>query len=182
MPRVYTKRKMTESQEQQVGQDSVRELTPDGNAMTKARSEPVEDIKSEIETAGRYIKRNAEGRIISNPTRGKKWEEEMAFMNEIITVRVHPTTDKNANPFPEVWVNGRVQRFVRGAEQKVKRMFVDRLARSKGTTFDNVKTKDMDGEDKFVYPSHTAEVYPFVVINDSPKGEQWLKKVLSEAA
>lgn len=155
MPRVTT-RKMVESQEQKVGQDGVREIT-ENHEMTEQIIEPVDGPRS------------------------KKWLDEMAFMNEMVTVRVHPTTDKNANPFPEVYVNGRVQRFVRGAEQQVRRCFVEVLARAKGTTYDNLKTKDVDGEDKYVYPSHTAEVYPFVVINDTPKGEAWLKKVLAEA-
>lgn len=165
MPRVQ-KRSMTESQEQTVGQDSVREIQSDGE-MKQARSEVV-DGHHLIETVG------AEAG-------NKKWLDEMAFMNEIVTVRVHESTDKNANPFPEVYVNGRVQRFVRGEEQKVRRCFVEVLARAKGTTYDNVKLKDNEGEDKYAYPSHTAEVYPFVVIDDSPKGKAWLKATLAAA-
>lgn len=183
MPRVYKQRKMVESQEQKVGQDGIREITKD-HEMTKAASEVVDghhlDGVIEIST-GQHARVDANGKIISNPTRGKKWMDEMAFMNEMVTVRVHPTTDKNANPFPEIWVNGRVQRFVRGAEQQVRRCFVEVLARSKGTTFDNVKVKDAEGEDKYVYPSNTAEIFPFTVINDSPKGEKWLKDVLKSA-
>lgn len=165
MARVY-KRKMTESQEQKAGQDTTREFNADGE-LNKPRSETV-DGHHLIETAG------AEAG-------NKKWLDEMAFMNEEVTVRVHPSTDKNANPFPEVFVNGRVQRFVRGAEQKVRRCFVEVLARAKGTTFDNVKMKDPEGEDKYVYPTHTAEVYPFVVIGDTPKGDVWLKRVMAQA-
>lgn len=157
MPRVYVKRKMVESQEQKVGQDGVREFTPDHKL-------PPTDIE-----------------IVDSPVSKTKLDE-MAFMNEIVTVRIHPTTDKNANPFPEVWVNGRVQRFVRGAEQKVRRCYVEVLARAKGTTFDNVKMKDNEGEDKYVYPTHTAEVYPFVIVDDSPRGEAWLKALLAQAA
>ncbi|MFA6972408.1 MAG: hypothetical protein WC208_13565 [Gallionella sp.] len=165
MARVY-KRKMVESQEHKVGQDGVREFQADGE-LNKPKSKTV-DGHHMIEVAG-------------VEATNKKWLDEMAFMNEIVTVRVHPTTDKNANPFPEVFVNGRVQRFVRGAEQKVRRCFVEVLARAKGTTFDNVKSKDPEGEDKYSYPTHTAEVYPFVVINDTPKGEAWLKSVLAQA-
>ena len=78
-------------------------------------------------------------------------------------------------------MNGRVQRFVRGHEQQVRRCFVERLARLKLTTFDNLKTKEVDGEDVYRYPTHTALVYPFVCINDSEKGKQWLKDILSQA-
>lgn len=174
MTRKYTSRKMTESQEQQVGQDSVREFVGD-EELNKPKSETMDGhhLGGELERIGF----DANGKRI----RSKKWHEEMAFMNEIVTVRVHPTTDKNANPIPDVYVNGRVQRFVRGEEVKCRRCFVEVLARAKSTTFDNLKTKGPDGEDKYVYPSHTAEVFPFVVIGDSPKGEAWLKRVLAEA-
>lgn len=183
MTRVYAKRKMVESQEQQVGQDSVREITAN-NEMSPARSESVDGhhlAAGQIEVSSRNIKYDKDGRIISAPVRDEKWLAEMAFMNEMVTVRIHPSNDKNANPLPDVYVNGRVQRFVRGAEQQVRRCYVEVLARSKQTTFDNVKVKDPEGEDKYVYPSHTAEIFPFTVINDSAKGEQWLKKVLAQA-
>lgn len=111
--------------------------------------------------------------------RSKKWHDEMAFANEMVTVRVHTTTDKNAHPLPEVFVNGRVQRFPRGEEIKVRRCFVERLARAMATTFGNMKIKGPDGEDKYVYPPSSAEVIPFTVIGDTPKGEVWLKSVLS---
>ena len=104
----------------------------------------------------------------------------MAFANEMVTVMVHPSTDKMAHPFPEVIVNGRVQRFVRGNEQNVRRCFVEKLARLKKTTYDNLKTKDVNGEDVYRYPTNTALEYPFVCINDSEKGKQWLKQILSE--
>ena len=185
MARVY-KRKMTESQEQKAGQDTTREFTADGE-LNKPRSEAV-DGHHLIETAGTKpvfradmtASEKMEAMVIHAQSQ-KKYLDEMAFMNEEVTVRVHPSTDKNANPFPEVFVNGRVQRFVRGAEQKVRRCFVEVLARAKGTTFDNVKMKDTEGEDKYVYPTHTAEVYPFVVIGDTPKGDAWLKQVMAQA-
>lgn len=111
----------------------------------------------------------------------KEWLDEMQFMNEEVTVLVHESTDKNSHPFPEVTVNNRVQRFVRGVEQKVRRCYVERLARARLTTYDNVKFKRPDGEDDYHYPPHTGLVYPFAVIGDSEKGKAWLKKILAEA-
>lgn len=148
-------RKMTESQEQQVGQDGVREFNADNELPQIAVTPPGK--------------------------KSKKWMEDMAFANEMVLVRVHEDTNKYANPFPEIWVNGRVQRFVRGHEQTVRRCYVEKLARLKLTTFDNLKTKDVDGEDVYRYPSHTGLLYPFVVIGDSPKGDRWLKDILAEA-
>ena len=183
MPRVYTKRKMVESQEQTIPQGKTREFAKDGT-LPNPKLEPGDLPQSGvIEIAGTSnIRRNAEGKIISNPTRGKKWLDEMAFMEEEVLVRIHTTTDKNANPIPDVYVNGRVQRFLRGQEQRVKRKFIAKLAQSQSTVYDNVKTQGADGEDKYIYPPNTAEVYPFTVINDSPKGEQWLKALMASPA
>lgn len=152
--RPVTVRKMTESQEQQVGQDGVREFN-EKNELPQIQVVPPEG-------------------------KSKKWLEDMAFANEIVTVMIHESTDKSANPFPEVIVNGRVQRFVRGHEQQVRRCYVEKLARMKLTTYSNLKTKDVDGEDVYRYPSSTGLQFPFVVIDDSPKGVAWLKGILAE--
>lgn len=156
MPRKYEKRSHLESQEQQVGQDGIRQF-------------------DDVEETPRRVIEKVDGE------KPKAWLDEAAFMNEEVTVMIHESTDKTASPFPEVWVNGRVQRFVRGAEQKVRRCFVERLARAKLTTYDNVKSKNVDGDDTFVYPSHTGLLYPFVVIGDNDKGKSWLKRVMAEA-
>ena len=158
-------RPMVESQEQQIGQDGIREFNKD-NEIPHVKTESLIDISGARRKKG--------------GPRGQQWLDDMAFANEIVKVMVHESTDKIAHPFPEVNVNGRVQRFVRGHEQKVKRFFVEKLARLKLTAFDNVKTKDVDGEDVYRYPTHTGLVYPFTVIEDSEKGKQWLKQILAE--
>jgi hypothetical protein len=184
MPRIYTKRKMTESQEQDIGKVKTREFAAD-SSLPKPKIEPQEEQAHQgvIEVASMCnIRRNADGKIISNPTRGKKWMDEMAFMEEIVTVRVHTTTDKNANPIPDIYVNGRVQRFLRGHEQKVKRLFLAKLAQSQVTSFDCQLVKDHEGQDKYVYPGTSAEIYPFTVIGDTPKGDAWLKGLMRQTA
>jgi len=148
-------RKMTESQEQTVGQSGVREFDKN-NELTKLPT-----VQTEKKSA--------------------KWMEDMAFANEIVTVRIQPDTNKASHPFPEVWVNGRVQRFVRGEEQKVRRCYVEKLARMKLTSYDNLKTKDVNGEDVYRYPHTTGLVFPFTVVGDTPKGDAWLKQILQEA-
>jgi len=182
MPRIYKNRGIIETQEHQVGQDGVRQIN-ENHELPQIKTEQVdgEGLGGVIEKAGRHQQFNADGKLISDPTRGKKWIDEMAFMEELVTVIVHESTDKLAHPFPEVTVNNRVQRFVRGHEQQVKRKFLERLARAKLTTYDNQKTKDVDGEDTYRYPTHTALQFPFAVIGDSEKGKAWLKKVLAEA-
>lgn len=174
MARQYTKRKMIESQEQDIPQGGTREFT-ESDKLNRPQSETADGHHHTpvLESLGF----DANGKRI----RPKKWYDEMAFMSEMVTVRIHPSTDRNANPLPDVYVNGRVQRFPRGEELSVRRCFVAVLAQSRLTTFDNQKVKGPDGEDKYVYPAHTAEVYPFTVINDTPKGEAWLKNLLRAA-
>lgn len=165
-------RSMVESQEQSAPSQPAREFDAAGNLTGggKIDSPDSHHLGGELERLGF----DANGKRI----RGKKWHEEMAFANEIVTVRIHHSTDRNAHPLPEVWVNGRVQRFPRGEEIQVRRCYVERLARAMATTYGCVKTKGADGEDKYEYPRVSAEVYPFTVIGDSPKGEAWLKSIL----
>lgn len=165
-------RKMVESQEQSAPAQPVREFDAEGNliGVAKIQSQDGHHLGGELERLGF----DAEGKRI----RGKKWHDEMAFANEMVVVRVHQSTDKNAHPLPDVFVNGRVQRFPRGEEVTVRRCFVERLARAMATTYGNVKTKGADGEDKYIYPPSSAEVYPFTVIGDTSKGEAWLKGIL----
>lgn len=159
-------RPMVESQEQKVGQDGVREFNKDNEL-------PHVEVASPSEISGARRKKGG--------LRDKKWLDDMAFANEYITVMVHESTDRMAHPFPEVSVNGRTQRFVRGHEQKVRRYFVEKLARLKLTTYGNVKTKDVDGEDVYRYPQHTGLVYPFVIVNPTAKDAAWLKGILAES-
>jgi hypothetical protein len=45
----------------------------------------------------------------------------LAFNEELIDVVVHESTEVNATPLVETYVNGVPQRFVRGQTQRVKR-------------------------------------------------------------
>lgn len=107
----------------------------------------------------------------------------LAFMEEEITVLVHDTTDPTAEPLPEV-INGgdrNRQYFIRGQEQKVKRKYVEVLARAKRTGYASEKFVNAVGEDQYRYPGHTALRFPFTVTHDpNPKGREWLKAILSE--
>ena len=172
MARTYAKRNMVESQELAVPQEGTREFTESGE-LNKVEYQSV-DGHHHTPTLDN-LGFDASGKRI----RPKKWHDEMAFMNEIVTVRVHPSTDRNAHPLPDIYVNGRVQRFPRGEEINVRRCFVEVLARARLTTHGNQKIQDANGDDKYIYPAHTAEVYPFTVINDSQKGEAWLKSVMA---
>lgn len=152
-------RRKIEAAEEQVGQPGIVTMPSDG----EARLERPEIV----------------------PVDGPDWKakaELLAFMEEPVTVVVHTSTDKNASQIVEVWNDGRVQRFLRGEEQVVKRKFVEVLARAKSDTFRSVEYMDEAGNQAFRYPKTTSLKYPFAVIrDDNPKGSAWLKKILAEA-
>lgn len=174
MTRKYTPRKMVESQEHQPATQAPREFNEAGELPN-----PKIETPDGHHLGGTPVLENLGFDANGKRIRSKKWHDEMAFANEMVRVRVHATTDKNAHPLPEVYVQGRVQRFPRGEEIMVRRCFVERLARAMATTYGNLKIKGPDGEDKYVYPPSTAEVIPFTVIGDTPKGEAWLKGILT---
>ena len=177
MTRKYTPRKMVESQEHKPATQAPREFNEAGELPN-----PTIPTQDGHHLGGAPVLESLGFDANGKRIRSKKWHDEMAFANEMVTVRVHTTTDKNAHPLPDVSVQGRVQRFPRGEEIKVRRCFVERLARAMATTFGNLKIKGPDGEDKYVYPPSSAEVVPFTVINDTPKGEAWLKSLLTTPA
>lgn len=159
MPRV--KREVVAHQDvTQVGQDNPRDMPSSGPAkLEPALIEPVPGpkIKEKIEAA--------------------------AFDADPVTIVVHESTNQNDDTVVETWVNGRAQRFIRGEHITVKRMFVEKLARSKKTTFRQEKYVDQAGFDSYRHIPTTALMYPFSLIADpNPKGGQaWLQKVLAEA-
>jgi hypothetical protein len=118
------------------------------------------------------------------PVSGPDWKDKaalLAFMEEPVTVVVHTSSDKYAVVIPEIWVDGRVQRFLRGEEMIVKRKFVEGLARAKLDTFQNQEYTDENGDRNFRYPKSVALKYPFAVTHDAnPRGGPWLKKILAE--
>jgi hypothetical protein len=120
---------------------------------------------------------------IATPDMAGDYAAQLAFMEEKLDVIVHESTDKNADPIVDVYVNGVPQRFIRGQVQTVRRKFVEVLANARETS---IQTKNLTGNDGEVMQrinKHTALRYPFSVSNDpsGPRGAVWLKQVLSAA-
>ena len=106
--------------------------------------------------------------------------EQEKFMNEVVTVMVHESTDQNDAELVQVGINGRTQFFKRGVPQDVRRCYLERLARSKKTSY----SQNLDhilGEQMNNMRSHNALKYPFSVLEDrNPKGSAWLRGILAE--
>ena len=143
-----------------IGQDNPRAMSSTG----KARIEP-----GTVEVIDRVM-----------PTKEKL--EALKFDQEELMVLIHDSTNPTDDPIPYVINGGRRQAFIRGQKQKVKRMYVEILARMKKTTYTQTKEKDSQGIDTVINHPHTALVFPFSVIHDpNPRGAAWLEAILAEA-
>ena len=110
--------------------------------------------------------------------------DELAFMEEVLEIVVLPTADKTESKVVEAGCNGQRQFFVRGVRQKVKRKYVEVLARSKPIDYEHRMTKnETTGEvQNSMIPKEAALKYPFEVKYDpsGARGEAWLSKVLAD--
>jgi hypothetical protein len=105
-----------------------------------------------------------------------------AFMNEMVTVMVHSTTDENQPNHVVVNCNGMNQPLIRGVPTTVKRKYVEILARMKETKYTQV-TRNPAAPDQIDMVARHGLSYPFDLIEDNnPRGRAWLQNVLAEPA
>lgn len=113
-----------------------------------------------------------------------KKAEELIFMQDIVTVILHDTNEPNADPTPCVTVNGINQFFIRGERVQCKRMFVNRLAEMKRTSYTQAEGVDSSGARAYWQKKHNSLVYPFAVVEDpaGERGRAWLDAKLKAPA
>lgn len=105
-----------------------------------------------------------------------------AFMNELVTVYVHPTTDENQSPHVILNCNGVNQPIVRGVATQIRRKYLEILARMKETKYTQV-TPNPAAPDVSELRARHGLVYPFEVMADNnPRGRAWLNNVMAEPA
>jgi len=110
----------------------------------------------------------------------KSQAEAEMFANEILTVIVQQDGSDNAVENPCATVNGTSQYFIRGQEQKIKRKYVEALARGRVTKYEQ-KTPDPTRPENIQMVERNTLVYPFVVVHDpNPKGREWLNSILAQ--
>lgn len=121
---------------------------------------------------------------------GDDYAKELAFGEEPVTIRIEPSSDKNAATAFPVWVNGqRAQVFQRGAwmeigylpvgvELIVKRKVLEVIIRAKVDTV-HTKVQEMDSErPNNVIQRFTSPVHSFSVVYDAnPRGPQWVQEL-----
>ena len=105
-----------------------------------------------------------------------------SFMNEMVTVMVHSTTDENQAPHVIVNCNGTNQPIIRGVPVAVKRKYVEILARMKETKYTQL-TPNPAAPDVSELRARHGLAYPFDLVEDkNPRGRAWLNNVLAEPA
>jgi hypothetical protein len=102
-----------------------------------------------------------------------------AFMEELVTILIQRSAKEYEPKVVVVDVNGINQPIVRGVPTKIKRKYLEVLARCYDSTYrQENRTND---------PTKISEVitkvfaYPFTVIYDpNPDGQQWLESIVGE--
>ena len=120
----------------------------------------------------------------------KDYLDELKFMDEAVTIRLEPSTDKNAsNAFP-VWINGiPAQVFMGGAwrevgylpvarELVVKRKVLEVILRAKT---DSIRTEILDRDSERpnnVIQRYTSPIHSLSILEDrNPRGAAWASEM-----
>ena len=105
-----------------------------------------------------------------------------AFLNEMVEVMVHSSTDENQAPHVILNCNGTNQPILRGVPTRVRRKYVEILARMKETKYSQV-TRNPAAPDQIDMIARHGLAYPFELMHDdNPRGRAWLANVLAEPA
>lgn len=103
-----------------------------------------------------------------------------AFMNEPVTIYIHVDGNAGALPVPMPTVNGVNQAIIRGREQVVRRKYVEALARSRITSYEQ-QVPDSSRPENIQMNPLTSLTYPFTVREDrNPRGRAWLEAIINE--
>lgn len=157
----------THTQDQEVGQPKARLQKGTGPASEALEPEKVD----------------AEPRVAVKARVNEEWAANMAFMKELITIRVDESTSETEEQQISVWNNGDPMVFKRGQETTCERRFVETLMRAKPTKYSQKAVLDDLGKvGAYQEIPHRALRYHFQVVrDDNPLGKVWLKSVLAQA-
>jgi hypothetical protein len=108
-----------------------------------------------------------------------KAAEMESFMHEELTIMVHPSQEDGALDFAPPQVNGLNQPILRGVNSKIKRKYVEALARCRTTKYVQ-RVIDTNRPENIQMVESCSLSYPFAVIEDrNPRGRAWLEAILS---
>lgn len=132
-----------------------------------------------IELAGQqHIEQSMHADVNNDAFRDKM--ENLAFNNEMLTVDIHTTTDKDSAKVFKVIVNGEGFLFERGKQKTVPRYVVEGLARAKPVSYQNEEYLNSQGLQEVRYPSERGVRYPFSIVNASQRDMAWMQSILAQ--
>lgn len=113
----------------------------------------------------------------------KDYLDELAFMEEPVTIRLHRGSEKHAPRFEQFGVNGRVIWIETDKPTTIPRKYVEVMARSQPMDITTRSGEAQGDELTFnVVDRNNRRNFSFSVLNDpSPKGQAWLTKVMRES-
>lgn len=102
------------------------------------------------------------------------------FANDILTIRLAEPTDPFDDPILPVIVNGTLMPIPRGVEIKIKRKYVEVLARAREVRYEQRAVNPLAPEQIELH-GRVVHKYPFEVIKDPhPDGKKWLESIRNE--
>lgn len=107
--------------------------------------------------------------------------EELAFMEEPVTIFLHEGAHENDVPVVQVGVNGTMVHLQRGREHTIKRKYLLNLLTSLPTSYKTIEGPAADGSRAVHLRSHTANKYPLAILNDTRRGMEWAKRIQQTA-
>lgn len=98
------------------------------------------------------------------------------FMHEPVTIFMHKSRDLSDLEVETPNVNGFNQPIIRGQKQTIKRKYVEALARCYTIGYEQ-QVQDPTRPENIQMIERKIPTYPFDVIQDTPKGKQWLTSI-----
>lgn len=133
-----------------------------------------------VEKNGSPIMQVPDGTHVDDPLFDEKMRIEQ-FNEGMIEVDILAPSDDQMPRIFEVSVNGESQIFQHDTRVRVKRKFVEVLARAKPSTFGNVEKNDpATGEKEYQYPVSKRLKYAFALVNPSQVESNWIRSVMAQ--
>jgi len=130
-----------------------------------------------------YIEKDAKKVESGNVELSKEYMAELAFMAEMVEIKLHESPEEFAEQVIPVHVNGLPCMFPRGTTVRCPRYFANGLiVRNDVITTPSVQVAGPDGsmEKSYGIKKRSSHKYPFEVIKDSGKGREWFQRRLAE--
>ena len=103
-----------------------------------------------------------------------------AFMNQVLTIIVHHSNRENAQKVPSPGVNGIHNPIIPGVKTKVKRKYVEALARDRTIQYNQI-FPNVRHPDRYVMQPVPILSHQFTVLDDpDPRGPAWLRSIMEQ--